>query len=112
MTSLEWRDFDNDGDLDALIGGGDQVTIYINDEAGFQSRLSINDQLTMVGSAIWGDYDNDGDLDILVQSRSDVHTQGVPISCLLRQNNRANQQNWRGGGESVPLTHLTLHTSV
>ena len=25
-----------------------------------------------------------------------------------RHNNRANQRNWRGGGESVPLTHLTL----
>jgi len=73
LSSAEWGDYDNDGDLDLLITGDDansvpHTVIYRNDNGTFtDSGISfpgIDD-----GQAIWGDYDNDGDLDILLAGR-------------------------------------------
>ena len=73
-SSVAWGDYDNDGDLDALItgdhGSGPYVAaVYRNDAGEF---TNINAGLTGIyNSAVaWGDYDNDGDLDILAVGRN------------------------------------------
>jgi hypothetical protein len=70
--SLEWADFDNDGDPDLLITGQIGLTaernsvIYRND--GNYSFTLIDGLFTPVrnGAAGWADYDGDGDLDVLL----------------------------------------------
>ena len=68
-SSVAWGDYDNDGDLDALLTGYTGSTaiarVYRNDGGSF---TDIGANLTGVsnGSVAWGDYDNDGDLDLLL----------------------------------------------
>ena len=74
FSAVAWGDYDNDGDLDILLTGIDNVDtrfarVYRNDgTAGF---TDIGAGLPGVdsGSVAWGDYDNDGDLDILLTGR-------------------------------------------
>ncbi len=67
--TARWGDYDNDGDLDILLVGGNievNVTkIYRNDNGVFSD---INAPLTGLyqATASWGDYDADGDLDLFV----------------------------------------------
>ncbi|MCG2759741.1 MAG: FG-GAP-like repeat-containing protein, partial [Candidatus Delongbacteria bacterium] len=58
-------DYDNDGDLDVMITGGDYINIKIyKNENGIFSEIDFG----LIGgeTSFWGDYDNDGDLDILL----------------------------------------------
>ena len=71
--SLDWADYDKDGDLDLLISGlviNTAARIYRND--GNDSFTEINLAFDGVngGFARWGDYDNDGDPDILISGTS------------------------------------------
>jgi hypothetical protein len=74
----DWGDFDNDGDLDLLISGADdlfmgQSKVYRNDNGIF---IDINADIKgfiYLSIAQWGDYDNDGDLDILIAGFSDEY---------------------------------------
>ncbi|MEQ8786972.1 MAG: FG-GAP-like repeat-containing protein [Pirellulaceae bacterium] len=67
--SATWGDYDNDGDLDILLTGGNGyssiVRVYQNIGGTF-SNISANLTGVQSSSAAWGDYDNDGDLDILL----------------------------------------------
>ncbi len=68
--SVDWGDYDNDGNLDVLITGGENSTevarIYRNNGGGIFTN--INAGLTSVASSFgkWGDYDNDGYLDFII----------------------------------------------
>ncbi|MFO1475367.1 MAG: FG-GAP-like repeat-containing protein [Verrucomicrobiota bacterium] len=71
FTLALWGDYDNDGRLDLLIGGG----VYHNDGNG---ALSLAASLPDVNGApvVWGDFNNDGRLDVLatdVDGRSMVY---------------------------------------
>jgi len=64
---VDWGDYDNDGDLDVLIGGQMCGTrIYRNN--GNDTFTYINAGLPALSycPVAWGDYDNDGDLDIIL----------------------------------------------
>ncbi|MCE9581451.1 MAG: FG-GAP-like repeat-containing protein [Planctomycetes bacterium] len=69
-SSLDWGDFDNDGDLDLAIAGSNIFSgvaqIYRNDGGGVFTDIAAG--LTGVEYACirWGDVDNDGDLDLAV----------------------------------------------
>ena len=71
--SVDWGDYDNDGDIDILITGNDNVTyvsrIYRNDNGNFVD-IGAGLEGVINGSGIWGDYDNDGDLDIILTGSS------------------------------------------
>lgn len=67
--SVQWGDYDNDGDLDILATGDNSegsTFIYKNENNEF---IDINPGIEYFGdysSAYWGDYDNDGDLDVFI----------------------------------------------
>jgi len=67
--SVSWGDYDNDGNLDILIGGSDTsyhelTLLYKNDgNGGFFDTGALLPGTRTVGVA-WGDYDNDGYLDV------------------------------------------------
>lgn len=68
-SSVDWGDYDNDGDLDVALCGFDvnlgSSKIYENLGNGtFQLKANLLESDR--GSVRWGDYDNDGDLDLLL----------------------------------------------
>jgi len=74
-SSVEWGDFDNDGDLDFAMGGYSvnnnktlvpTAKIYRNENASNFIDQNAALQGIADGSASWCDYDNDGDLDLLL----------------------------------------------
>ncbi len=74
-SSVDWGDYDNDGDLDILLTGESYNNlivskVYRND--GYNIFTDIQADLVGVknGSSNWGDYDNDGDLDILITGKT------------------------------------------
>jgi outer membrane protein assembly factor BamB len=77
--SLDFGDYDNDGDLDLLVSGSQSGSTYRllvleNNNGSFSTAAEPLG--TNVGvwqsSAKWGDYDNDGDLDFAVLGYSEA----------------------------------------
>ncbi|WP_221412723.1 BspA family leucine-rich repeat surface protein [Fulvivirga lutimaris] len=84
VGSIDWVDYDNDGDLDLFATGLDEVTgrsatIYRNDG----SDTFVDDGVGLPGigysSADWGDYDNDGDLDLVMMGGQSTPNDGAYI---------------------------------
>ena len=99
-SSVQWGDYDNDGDLDILLAGMDKsgpiCKIYRNDGKDiFTEQSNIMLPGISQGSAQWGDYDNDGDLDILLTGLS---SSGY-ITKIIRNN---------GNNSFTVLTSLSL----
>ncbi|MBL7994544.1 VCBS repeat-containing protein [bacterium] len=72
-SSVASGDYDNDGDLDILIGWANyDLRLYRNDHGVFNlvpsTGLSISTNLG--GKIAMGDYDRDGDLDVLISGTS------------------------------------------
>ncbi len=74
--SLDWGDYDKDGDLDLLYIG---VLFGMTDAYGYIYRNNGNQTFTNTsitidylasGDAGWSDYDSDGDLDIFITGRT------------------------------------------
>ncbi len=70
--TIDWGDYDNDGDLDVLLTGYDDgavnyyANIYRNDGGGVFTDIGAGLPGVSASAAAWGDYDNDGDLDIVL----------------------------------------------
>ncbi len=82
--SMDWGDFDNDGDPDLILTGQDDATIYTRlykNDNGSLTDSGIRLPLTSVGDAKFGDYDGDGDLDLILTA---VHTAEGFATALLR----------------------------
>lgn len=79
-TSLDWGDWDNDGDLDLAVGNyGQQDQIYVNSSSSDRTQFfwlwSSSETLSTTGIA-WGDRDNDGDLDLAI-SQEGLQRNGI-----------------------------------
>ncbi|MEO1216901.1 MAG: FG-GAP-like repeat-containing protein [Bacteroidota bacterium] len=86
-SDVDWADYDNDGDLDAIVlgnvGNGNLATrIYDNLGAG---SFSLNIRLSAIlenvenGEVDWADYDHDGDLDLALTG---ANASGDPFSAV------------------------------
>lgn len=85
-TSLDWGDWDNDGDLDLAVGNyGQKDQIYVNSSAGDRTQFfwlwSSAETLNTTGIA-WGDRDNDGDLDLAI-SQAGTQLNGIYTNNLV-----------------------------
>ncbi len=71
--SVEWGDYDGDGDLDILLVGcltgscSETIAAVYRNDIGAFSDIQAGLQSVGQGAADWGDYDADGDLDILLE---------------------------------------------
>lgn len=69
--SVNWTDYDNDGDLDLFVTNEDNQNdnLYRNDGGGVFTKIT-NVPIVLDGgstmSSSWGDMDNDGDLDLFL----------------------------------------------
>lgn len=68
-STVDWGDFDNDGDLDLVVGGRinpdvKEMFIYRNDGAGSFTKLNAGLEGISEGGARWADIDGDQDLDL------------------------------------------------
>ncbi len=87
-SSVDWGDYDRDGDQDILIsgqtsGGARVARVYRNN--GNLTFTDTNAAITGVryGSVRWGDSDNDGDLDILLTGQAQG---GARVARVYRNN--------------------------
>lgn len=88
--SVNWGDYDGDGDLDLLLTGytvgGPKSTIFRNDRNNRFVDIEAGLAGVDYGVGKWADYDNDGDLDVLISGNE---SSGRVITRLYRNDNGA-----------------------
>jgi hypothetical protein len=88
--SLDWGDYDNDGDADLIMTGTNlthnpRTKLFRNDGEGNFNDVQAPFFNVTDGQAIWGDYDQDGDLDIILNGSDSSFLDAV--SLIYRNNN-------------------------
>lgn len=102
--SLDWGDYDDDGDPDLLIVGGATApelvegfaAVYRNDGNGLFSDIGLEIVPALFGQGTWGDYDNDGDLDLFIVGAESVY--GPSDGWIYRNDDGAFLRELRIGG--------------
>ncbi len=86
-----WIDYDNDGDLDALLSGSrtevapfDPVTALFENQDGAFVEVSTGLAGLYASMIAWADTDNDGDSDVLLAGQN---ADGVPQTLFYRNDN-------------------------
>jgi hypothetical protein len=76
--TINWGDYDNDGDLDLAVGGwsatANNTRVYRNDNSRFVNATGTAIPAIGQGALAWGDYDNDGDLDLVLTADASDYT--------------------------------------
>jgi FG-GAP-like repeat len=91
-ANVDWVDYNNDGQLDLLVGGsltglgpGGVTTLYQNTGSTFTAVPNTPFAAASYPAFDWGDYDHDGDLDLLFAGRIDVNY-GTNVTYVYRNN--------------------------
>jgi hypothetical protein len=65
--TVDFIDYDNDGDQDMILTGGANIAkVYQNTNGNFAEYTHITLPGVSGSSVIFGDYDNDADLDLFI----------------------------------------------
>jgi len=105
-----WGDYDGDGDLDLVIGGGRhdistfsytaETEIYRNDNGAF-FPISAGLPGLLDGEFVWVDYDHDGDLDLFMIGNQSNNAQSINAFTRLYRNDNGT---FTDSGVSFPET--------
>ena len=78
FAEADWGDYDGDGDLDVLVGGGQLdpfvargIARVFRNDAGSYTQVALMDA-SFHGATAWVDFDTDGDLDAFVSGAERV----------------------------------------
>ncbi|MFN8441585.1 MAG: FG-GAP-like repeat-containing protein [Caldilineaceae bacterium] len=89
-SSVDWGDYDNDGDLDLLLtgsrdGSGQPLSeIYRNDDGDHFTALGAGLIGILNGAGLWADYDQDGNLDLFLAGQTDSIGSATATSRIYR----------------------------